>query len=556
METDHLKQLQEKNVEKFPKILEQLNKENANLFKFDKFHKNDLWITLWKAVFNILNDESLQEHHILCLNTVRILSRDEASLMKHNIVDDIGCLLKMAHLTMSSSLVGEPSQEQESPRSVSSLDVLGDFNLDRVVEALKCLCNLIFQNAEIRRDCVRQNVADLIFHRLSSSLQVPEKIELFDMKLLFLITALETSVRSRVLFELNGLTYMTELMDEKLRHNKQFSDGQLEVIVEMLKVMFNITSCTDKSPSENEIQSLHLTSVVRDLLLRFGGMKNDRERQVVSHSIDLLTNISSSCLSELMLKCDNSSASSSAANLDNCRIFENRNVTALDIILNFLLYALDDFENNTSTNKELVQPVLTILVKCVCSNSTMRHYVRSIVLPPLKDAYKRPEEGKELRNYLCRLLMNPNMVIRNLSYELLLVCCKKNPNRLIKHFGYGNMAGLFANAGLLDCRKPDTHEYSSDSEDSDTEEYKRVKDAVNPVLGCVMPPTKNPLEGMSEEQKEYEAEKLVQLVDKLHRGGIIQPCRINEEGKPVPVDHILQLQEELPQQQVQQKGKD
>lgn len=507
---------------------------------------------MWKAVFNILNDDNLQEQHILCLNTVRILSRDESSLMKNNIVDDIGCLLKMAHLTMSSSLVGEPSQEQESPRSVSSLDMLGDFYMERVVEALKCLCNLVFQNAEIRRDCVRQNVADQIFHRLSSNYHIPEKIELFDMKLLFLITALETSVRSRVLFELNGLTYMTELMDEKLRNNKQFSDGQLEVIIEMLKVMFNITSCADKSPSENEIQSLHLTSVIRDLLLRFGAMKTDRERQVVSHSIDLLTNISSSCLSELMLKCDGPSAST-----ENCRIFENRNVTALDIILNFLLHALDDLENNTSTNKELVQPVLTILVKCVCSNSTMRHYVRSVVLPPLKEVYKRPEEGTELRNYLCRLLMNPNMVVRNLAYELLLVCCKKNPSRLIKHFGYGNMAGLFANAGLLDCRKPDTSEYSSDSEDSDTEEYKRIKHSVNPVLGCVMPqPTNNPLDGMSEEQKEYEAEKLAQLVDKLHRGGIIQPCRINEEGKPVPVDHILQLQEELPQQQVQQKSKD
>lgn len=520
-----------------------------------------MWITLWKAVFKILNDEALESHHILCLNTIRILSRDESSLLKNNtVVDDMACLLKMAHLTATSSLVTEPSQEQESPRSVSSLDILGDFNQDRVMEALKCLCNLVFQNAEIRRECVRQNVADYIFHRLSSTLQVPGCIELFDMKLLFLITALETSVRSRVLFELNGLTYMTQLLDEKVRNSEELTDEQLDVLNEMLKVMFNITSCTDKSPSENEIQSLHLTSVIRDILLRFAAMRTERERQVVSHSIDLLTNISSSCLSELMLKCDvpssSSSPSSALLSSQECRIYENRNVTALDTILKFLLYALDDLEKNTTTNKELVQPVLTILVKCVCSNSTMRHYVRSIVLPPLKEVYKRPEEGKELRNYLCRLLMNPNMVVRNLSYELLLVCCKKNPSRLIKHFGYGNMAGLFANAGILDCRKPDNSEYSSDSEDSDTEEYKRVKHSVNPVLGCYMPPAPNPLDGMSEEQKEYEAEKLAQLVDRLHRGGIIKPCRINEEGKPEPVDHILQLQEELPQQQYQQKGKD
>ncbi len=32
--------------------------------------------------------------------------------------------------------------------------------------------------------------------------------------------------------------------------------------------------------------------------------------------------------------------------------------------------------------------------------------------------------------------------------------------------------------------------------------------------------------------------------------GLVQPCRIGEDGRPEPVDHILQLQEELPRQQV------
>ena len=48
---------------------------------------------------------------------------------------------------------------------------------------------------------------------------------------------------------------------------------------------------------------------------------------------------------------------------------------------------------------------------------------------------------------------------------------------------------------------------------------------VNPVTGCEEKPGPSPLEGMSEEQKEYEAMQLVNLMDKMTRTGMIQPCR-------------------------------
>lgn len=40
---------------------------------------------------------------------------------------------------------------------------------------------------------------------------------------------------------------------------------------------------------------------------------------------------------------------------------------------------------------------------------------------------------------------------------------------------------------------------------------------INPVTGCFEHPKPNPLEGMTEEQKEFEALQLVDLVDKLAR---------------------------------------
>lgn len=115
--------------------------------------------------------------------------------------------------------------------------------------------------------------------------------------------------------------------------------------------------------------------------------------------------------------------------------------------------------------------------------------------------------------------------------------------RLIKYTGYGNAAGHFANRGLLPLRNQNSDVYSSDSEGSDTEEYKEMRHQINPVVGCYEPPRPSPFEGMSEEQKEYEAMKLVNLMQELNRQGIVQPCRIGEDGRPVAVEHILELQD-------------
>lgn len=78
---------------------------------------------------------------------------------------------------------------------------------------------------------------------------------------------------------------------------------------------------------------------------------------------------------------------------------------------------------------------------------------------------------------------------------------------------------------------------------------------INPVVGCYEPPHLNPMEGMTEEQKEYEAVKLANMMDKMQREGIIQPCRIGDDGRPQPVEHILELQEELPKQQIKHTKK-
>ena len=126
--------------------------------------------------------------------------------------------------------------------------------------------------------------------------------------------------------------------------------------------------------------------------------------------------------------------------------------------------------------------------------------------------------------------------------ELLYVLCKENVGRLIKHTGYGNAAGLLARRGLM-AGGGSSGDFSED-EESDTEEYLQERHKINPIIGCVEEPKVSPLEGMTDEQKEYEAMQLVNLMDKMQRTGLISPCRVGEDGRPEPVDHVLQLIEE------------
>ncbi|KAH8320064.1 hypothetical protein KR074_006825 [Drosophila pseudoananassae] len=578
MEADHLKRLEAKDADHIAAILTEFNTKAsryADLLIFDGFRTDNLWHDLWLAIFGILEDQRLCHLHTQCLNTVRILTRDEFSLQTNYIEQEVNVLLKLARIEASSlKLPATPDElkQQEKEQADTQQEPSQDQS-EVIAEALKCLCNLVYQSSDCRRQCLRQHCMDAILKRVASSMRHPSTLEYYDMKLLFLLTALEPAARSRLQIDLNGLTYMTKWLDDKLGEDAAAgSEEQLNIICELLKVMFNVTSAPDKSPNEYEIQSLHLTGVLRELLLRFGDMSTDKERAVVTHAINLLTNISGSCLTELTLRCSNAEEqrdrdeekekqkdqeSGARAKPRQCcaLCFEKRNVRSLAILLRYLRQSLAQQEAEASSH-ELLSPVLTVLVKCARSDRVMRHYLRQEILPPLRDVSQRPEIGQELRNHLCRFLTLPAMILRDLAAELLFVLCKEDVGRMIKYTGYGNAAGLFAKRGILDCRRVEGTDYSSDSEDSDTEEYKQQQQGINPVLGCVEPRSMtNPLDGMSEEQKEYEALQLVNLIEQLRQGGIVKPALIDKDGRPQPLEHILQLQEELPQQQLDQKRK-
>jgi hypothetical protein len=89
----------------------------------------------------------------------------------------------------------------------------------------------------------------------------------------------------------------------------------------------------------------------------------------------------------------------------------------------------------------------------------------------------------------------------------------------------------------------DRANYSSSSDDSDSEDYKRLENTINQITGRVdTEPKRDLFENMTEEQKEYEAIKLANQIDKLTRSGFIKPATIGPEGTPKEIEHVLELQ--------------
>lgn len=85
------------------------------------------------------------------------------------------------------------------------------------VEALKCLCNLAFNSEVARALCAHTSIAQGLVARLRLYKDIPFKddIMLFDMKLLFILTALRHDIKAKIK-ELHGMDYLISCLNEIL----------------------------------------------------------------------------------------------------------------------------------------------------------------------------------------------------------------------------------------------------------------------------------------------------------------------------------------------------
>lgn len=488
--------------------------KNDKLFSFQELNSCSIQKELWNSLLDLLKDQAFSECHSQALHILKILSRDKQYLdeiLNQNFVE---LLLEKAALDQS-------SQSQQSSQ---------DFKC--ILESQKCIFNLVFSHEKSRSLFADSCLAKGILQRLSLS-DIPHDVVMFDLKILFLLTALCSSCRSTIRFSLKGTDCLLAHLERCLAAGvDELDNNTVYLCCESLKIIFNLLlSSADATLGQDDDLELHckLMQLIRKVLSVKSNALEKRE-DLKSHAINLMTNLRPECYGELV-------PTSSTTSEDT---YEGQDVSTLTVLLGYLEERLG---KPTRVLQEELLPVLTVLIQCASKQRTVRKCLRHRVLPPLRNVSRRPEQGEELRNKLCRLMTSTVTQVEFLVAEFLFVLCKENVSRFIKYTGYGNAAGLLAHRGLMMGQNADhvSPYYSSDS-DSETEEYKQAENGINPITGSYETPRPNPLENMSEEQKEYEAIKLINMIDQLQRNGIIQPARVGEDGKPQSVSHVLELQ--------------
>ncbi|CAB3977166.1 synembryn-A-like [Paramuricea clavata] len=498
-----------------------------------------------------------------CLEALRVLSRDRSNLGE--MISENSCVtfLKLAGLYTSDGQNSHLEVETVISKSVV------------VIEALKCVCNLVYQNAEFREYTVKYNCTEAVCVRLAwfGQTDLARDVKFFDLRLLFVLTALEANERTTALHA-NAVELLTaalsqvipgreerkailnqeqEMRESGLESNLpsrcslpdvSLDKDTIELFGEILKVLFNITiTISQEQPEHNLQQSCdNLIVILRHMLIKCEEVSQE-PKNLQNNIINMLINLPYQSYNLLYWQIPKKEAKEIMKNFETDQrknkhpiVYEFFNVEAVHALLGILDQRLIDNVNL----KETLSPLLSVLTTVSRHNRIVRKYLRQEVLPSLGYVGTvKPEEMDNIRGRLVRHLTSAVHELKESVGDFLFVLCKDNVSRLIKYVGYGNAAGFLADHGLMagGNNEETAGNYSTDDEESDTEEYERIKDQIDPMTGAqVDPNVENPLDKMSEEEKELEAEKLAILLSKLNEKGLVKPALIGPDGKPVDIN--------------------
>uniref|UniRef100_A0A8C7XL24 Synembryn n=1 Tax=Oryzias sinensis TaxID=183150 RepID=A0A8C7XL24_9TELE len=409
-------------------------------------------------------------------------------------------------------------------------------------EAMKVLCNVVYNSTWAQERFSALSLMNGLVERISSSVNwsSPSSVQFYELRLMFLITALRPELNNQ-LQKIGGVSILTAALESTLEVKWKepyecvldpaappISPEASQRVIEILKILFNITYSNHRQePGEDDAALYrHLVAILRLCLLRKCMMADDTD-ELQGHTVNLLTALPLQCLDVLLsVPLTPDSEQSQGVNMD-----------CVHTLLLFMEHRLESGDKI----KEKLTPILNLLTESCRAHRETRLYIRKHILPPLRDVSHKPEEGNTVKSRLIRLMTHLDTDLKHCAADLIFVLCKENVRRFVKYTGYGNAAGLLATRGLLGGQGVRNYnssaQYSSDS-DSDTEEYRQVRDRINPVTGRMEVQQPDPMEGMTEEEKEEEAKRLITLFSKLSRDDIIQPMGVDEEGKLVPLQGL------------------
>lgn len=214
-----------------------------------------LWSFLQKlcrGLLTVLRRSDLPLCQSTCLETLRILSRDKRVLGPVATREGVLTLAGLARIRVAGH-DGEPLEEAQSAEEERV-----------VVEALKCLCNVVFNSVSAQQVGADLQLAEGLcacLHLVSSS---HHEVGLFSLRLLFLLSALRTDVRGTLRKEVGAVRLLTNVLERTLDVHwvgpyeaappdpaaPPISLENNERAMEALKALFNITM----SDSSDEVR--------------------------------------------------------------------------------------------------------------------------------------------------------------------------------------------------------------------------------------------------------------------------------------------------------------
>ncbi|XP_055336613.1 synembryn-A-like [Paramacrobiotus metropolitanus] len=528
MNSDDITVIESGSVADLNRILQEFNARHTSTFTFSGFDAIGKK-RLGEILARKLSAAEFADAHSSSLEFLRLVARDKTDL--ENLINDDLLHILAVRARLTKELQGTLPAEHE---------------IGVTTEAQKVLCNLVFHSASGQRYFSREEIVDVLMSRISSNKEAarwPLENQLLDMKLLFIISILCADTRVHLRNDLRAVQDLcvTVTMLASSSASGAAAEGSLvnSVLCEILKVLFNLVC--NMSPTNltlgEELDFVTLGNTCRELLI------STTSPDVKKHVINLLTVVKKFGYNQLVIPLDDGSPGAVP--------YENFDLQAVSVILKYLDEKLSGVTVGNGSGRSVddsLAPVLCALTEAAKTVPIIRKYLKTQILPPLRDVHNRPEVGSSLRNKICRLLTVPLVSVRDSAGDFLYILCKNNVNRLIKYTGYGNAAGWLADRGMMGL--PRAHEEQmEDTEDSETEEYEQHKHTIDPITGAVKVEGPNPMEGMSEEQKEYYAHELALALDKLIKKGDIKPAAIGPDGRPQMIDDVLKYREEMLKQQ-------
>lgn len=186
---------------------------------------------LAELLASVLEQGLPPSRRVTWLQSIRILSRDRSCLDPFISRQSLQALAYCAGISASGGSVPEP------------------LDMDVVLESLKCLCNLVLSSPVAQVLAAEARLVVRLAERvgLYRESSFPHDVQFFDLRLLFLLTALRTDVRQQLFQELQGVRLLTDALELTLGMSSEESPPELlppqetERAMEILKVLFNIT---------------------------------------------------------------------------------------------------------------------------------------------------------------------------------------------------------------------------------------------------------------------------------------------------------------------------